>query len=122
MMENEAAGCAGIRPFGETDCEMKRLYVRPVHRGKGVGKKLAETAVEVAKELGYRRMYLDTLASMNDATKLYRLLGFKETEPYTYNPLPNVLYFALDSPEFGHSEESTGRGKEGRVFLFYENP
>jgi carbonic anhydrase len=95
MMGGEAAGCAAIRPFGESDCEMKRLYVRPVHRGKGVGKKLAETAVEVAKQLGYRRMLLDTLASMTDATRLYRSLGFAETEPYTYNPLPDVLYFAL---------------------------
>jgi ribosomal protein S18 acetylase RimI-like enzyme len=75
---------------------MKRLYVRPGHRGKGVGKRLASTAIEVAKEVGYERMLLDTLASMTDATRLYRSLGFREIEPYTYNPLPNVLYFALD--------------------------
>jgi GNAT superfamily N-acetyltransferase len=96
MMGAEAAGCAGIRPFGQGDCEMKRLYVRPGQRGKGVGKRLAATAIEVAKQIGYRRMYLDTLASMTDATRLYRSLGFQETEPYTYNPYPNVLYFALD--------------------------
>jgi GNAT superfamily N-acetyltransferase len=96
MMGGEAAGCAAIRPFGENDCEMKRLYVRPAHRGKGVGKKLATTAVEVAKQLGYRRMLLDTLDSMTDATRLYRSLGFLETEAYTFNPFPNALYFALD--------------------------
>jgi len=96
MFGGEAAGCAGIRPFGEDDCEMKRLYVRPAHRGKGVGRRLASTAIEVAKENGYHRMLLDTLASMTDATRLYRSLGFVEIEPYTFNPLPNVLYFALD--------------------------
>jgi GNAT superfamily N-acetyltransferase len=96
MMGGEAAGCAAIRPFGERDCEKKRLYVRPAHRGKGVGKRLAATAVEVATQLGYRHMLLDTLASMTDATRLYRSLGFVETEPYTFNPLPDVLYFALD--------------------------
>jgi GNAT superfamily N-acetyltransferase len=99
MMGQEAAGCAAIRPFGENDCEMKRLYVRPVHRQKGVGKRLGVTAIEVAKELGYRRMFLDTLDSMTDATRLYRSLGFRETEPYTYNPFPNALYFLLDLKE-----------------------
>jgi GNAT superfamily N-acetyltransferase len=96
MMGAEAAGCAAIRPIGERDCEMKRLYVRPAHRGKGVGKRLASTAVAAAKELGYGRVLLDTLASMSDATRLYRSLGFRETEPYTYNPFPDALYFALD--------------------------
>ena len=78
------------------DCEMKRLYVRPAHRKKGIGRGLAVTAVDAAKELGYQRMYLDTLSSMIEATSLYRALGFKETAPYRHNPLPDVLYFALD--------------------------
>jgi len=96
MMGGEAAGCMGLRPFGDGDCEMKRLYVRPAHRGKGIGRRLAVTAVDVAKELRYRRMYLDTLAAMTEATTLYRSLGFKETDSYTYNPLPDVLYFVLE--------------------------
>ena len=95
MIGGEAAGCVGLRPFEGDGCEMKRLYVRPTHRKKGVGQKLAAKTVEVAKELGYRKMYLDTLASMDDATRLYRALGFTETAAYTYNPLPGVLYFEL---------------------------
>jgi ribosomal protein S18 acetylase RimI-like enzyme len=96
MASGEAAGCVGIRPFGEGMCEMKRLYVRPAHRGKGIGRRLAVTSIDVAKELGYKRMYLDTLASMNEATTLYRALGFKETAPYRHNPIEGALYFALE--------------------------
>jgi GNAT superfamily N-acetyltransferase len=96
MAGGEAVGCVGLRPFENEGCEMKRLYVRPAHRKKGIGRRLAVTAVETAKELGYQRMFLDTLASMIGATSLYRALGFKETASYRHNPLPDVMYFALE--------------------------
>jgi GNAT superfamily N-acetyltransferase len=96
MAGAEAAGCVGLRPFEDKGCEMKRLYVRSVHRGKGIGRRLAEISIQTAKELGYKRMYLDTLDTMIEATGLYRALGFREIEAYTHNPFPNVLYFALD--------------------------
>jgi ribosomal protein S18 acetylase RimI-like enzyme len=98
-LENEeAAGCVAVRqvPSGADGvCEMKRLYVRPSHRGTGLGRRLAESILEEGRKLGYRRMVLDTLASMERARAIYRALGFRETEPYYDNPLDGVHYMAM---------------------------
>jgi GNAT superfamily N-acetyltransferase len=77
-------------------CEMKRLYVRADQRGAGLGRQLAITTMEWAKESGYNRMKLDTLARLQSAVGLYRSLGFVETGSYNYNPEVDVLYFARD--------------------------
>ncbi len=92
----QVAGCIALRSLGGRDCEMKRLYVRPEFRGKGLGKKLVTTLVDAAREIGYRRMLLDTLpGKMDEAIALYRSLGFREIAPYYHNPVEGALFMEL---------------------------
>lgn len=93
-LENKrAAGCVALRRIDGHVCEMKRLYVRPEYRGKGVGRELIDTLMNSAREIGYARMRLDTLPSMVQAIVLYRRLGFREIPPYGANPVPGALFF-----------------------------
>jgi len=98
--DDGAAGCVAVRAFREQVCEMKRLYVRPAFRGRSLGRRLALEVISNAQRLGYRRMVLDTLASLQAANALYLSLGFRRCEPYNRNPLPGVRYWDLEIADF----------------------
>jgi putative acetyltransferase len=94
--EQQAAGCVALRKLEGDICEMKRLYVRPAYRGKGLGRILVERVIAEARAIGYKRMRLDTIASsMQDAVELYRRMGFQEIPPYRANPIEGALYMEL---------------------------
>jgi putative acetyltransferase len=93
--EEQVLGFVGLRKFSGKICEMKRLYVRPGFRGKGIGRGLARAVIAEAREIGYRRMRLDTLPWMDGAIALYRSLGFKEIESYRHNPIEGARFMEL---------------------------
>jgi len=93
--DEHIVGCVALRNLEENVCEMKRLYVLLEARGKSIGRKLAEAAIQRAKQIGYERMRLDTLASMQAANRLYSSLGFHPIAPYRYNPLEGAQFYEL---------------------------
>jgi ribosomal protein S18 acetylase RimI-like enzyme len=95
--EEQLAGCVALHRLQDGICEMKRLYVRPAFRGKGIGQALAAAAVAEGREIGYRQMRLDTVPSvMGMAVALYRGMGFREISAYRVNPIAGAIYMELD--------------------------
>ena len=105
-IDGRPAGCVGVRSLAGSEgvCEMKRLYVAPEERGHGVGNALAMAAIKAAKEIGYRKLMIDTLPSMRMAVKLYRELGFTEAPNYYQTPIEGTMFLALDLENWSEEE------------------
>ncbi len=102
--DGRPGGCVGVRKFSEGVCEMKRLYVEPEMRDRGIGRDLALAAIKAARSLGYRRILLDTLPAMRIALKLYRELGFQEAPAYYSTPIEGMMFLSLDLENWNEAQ------------------
>lgn len=86
------AGTVALRKLDDETCEVKRLYVRPAFRKKGVGSALMEQLLIDAREIGYQYMDLDTLPMLVPGIHLFRKLGFEEISRFNDSPLPGTIF------------------------------
>ncbi|MGO8874700.1 MAG: GNAT family N-acetyltransferase [Acidimicrobiales bacterium] len=101
-LDGSAVGCVGIMSLQPpATAELKRMYLQPTARGRGLGRSLAEAALATAARLGYEIVRLDTVAELEAANALYRSMGFVEIAPYRHNPLPTARFYEVALREAG---------------------
>lgn len=89
---NQLIGGAGIYPspgLPPDTCELVKMYLSPVARGKGTGKMLIEKALQFASDTGYRKVYIETMPELRKAMSVYEKFGFR----YLDGPLGNTGHF-----------------------------
>lgn len=95
-LNNDLLGGVAIRKLEPEICEMKRLFVYSNFQGNGVGKLLCDNIISIARDLGYSKIRLDTVAKLESAIGLYKKIGFYEIDSYCPNPDPTVKYMELE--------------------------
>jgi ribosomal protein S18 acetylase RimI-like enzyme len=83
-----------LRPLDHSTAEMKRLYVRPEARGRGLARQLIARLCGEAKRLDYTEIRLDTLPKMGEAQAIYETHGFVDIEPYYETPIAGTRFMS----------------------------
>ncbi|MEO8576863.1 MAG: GNAT family N-acetyltransferase, partial [Gemmatimonadales bacterium] len=92
----DAVGCVALQSQSAEAGEVKRMYVRPAHRGEGIARQLAHLVIDEARMRGYAKLRLGTLATMQPAQNLYTSLGFLQIDPYRPIEFGHTLFYELD--------------------------
>ncbi len=111
---NELAGCIGFREIEPAICEMKRLFVSPDFRERGVGLALVSALLERARHAGFARMRLETVTFMRSAVRLYEQMGFVRRAPYYEIPEifgPITIFMEQDLTRSEPAQASIPSGK-----------
>jgi putative acetyltransferase len=82
LADGQVAGCCALQALGDGDSELKRMYVRPGHRGQGIGRRLMSAAEELAVASGLTRMRLETGPRQPEAIAVYERAGFTRIPNY----------------------------------------
>lgn len=87
-----AIGCVGLKGRGGGDAEVKRLWVAPEARGKGLARRLMAAVEDRARGLGISRLLLDTNSALGEALALYRGSGWTEIARFNDDPYPDAFF------------------------------
>lgn len=96
IVDNVVAGCIGLRNLNGTAGELKRLYVQPDYRGRGIGRQLIMAAIDIARQSNYKCICLDMVPGLEVAEQLYASLGFIDIPPYYDKPQFAVRFMQLN--------------------------
>ena len=94
--DGELAGSIALRKIDEENCELKRMYIKPEFRKRGIAVTLVKQLIADAREIGYRYLLLDTLPFLQVAIRMYKNLGFYEIERYNDSPMDTSIYMKYD--------------------------
>ena len=95
ICDGAAVGCAGLKPYSDTDAEVKRVWVEPAYRGQSVASRLMDAIEEKARQAGFRRVVLQTRPIMQDAVALYTKRGYALIPNYPpYDRLEGAVCYA----------------------------
>ena len=97
IIENEAGellGTCGLYPMNAETVELRKMYFSPKLRGQGFGKKTLQRMIEKARELGYRKIYLETATVLKEAVHLYEKFGFEPTDE-KHTPRCDAAYYLV---------------------------
>jgi GNAT superfamily N-acetyltransferase len=88
----EIVGSIGLKPVDKRTIELRKMYLRPEHRGHHHGRRMLDWAVTRSRELGYKRITLETAAVLKEAISLYTSHGFKPYEACERSPRCDQSY------------------------------
>jgi len=91
-MDGGILGCVGLAPIDTTTCELRKMYLAPGARRRGLGRRLLDSALGKAKALGFRRIVLETASVLTKAVALYKGYGFKPYRPDHLSERCNEAY------------------------------
>lgn len=90
--DGELLGTVGLYPMDAETVELRKMYLSPKLRGKGIGKQTLERMIERSRELGFKKIYLETASVLKEAVGLYEKFGFTPSCD-NYTPRCDRAYF-----------------------------
>ncbi len=89
--DDKVIGTVALKKIDDSSVELKALYLDSKYRGKGLGSRLMDKAIDEAKARGFKSIVLDSMSKYKDALRLYEKYGFRNTERFNDNEYADVF-------------------------------